>query len=254
MRERKNRERRFAHVVNKYLFLRIRPIQKRNVGVTGAMDDPELMSDETVLVRTPGVFVKSIPFEGILTDKRIILVDRAKNLLPPKEIPLATIKECQPAENAIRDQTITLSVLAKNNATRQVILTFSRVSGGNRIKERDEWVRQIRNHSLSTFGQTIRNAIPGREPAPKKNAGAPSPKIEIVGSPFVAPQPVKTEPGNVPTGTASPEISPQLSSPHPPPSNGADRPRRAARCHLASRHAQWVPTGGAGSGCAEQRA
>ena len=179
------------------------------------MDDPELMSDETVLVRTPGVFVKSIPFEGILTDKRIILVDRAKNLLPPKEIPLATIKECQPAENAIRDQTITLSVLAKNNATRQVILTFSRVSGGNRIKERDEWVRQIRDHSLSTFGQTIRNAIPGREPAPKKNAGAPSPKIEIVGSPFVVPQPVKTEPGNVPTGTASPEISPQL-SPQPP--------------------------------------
>lgn len=178
------------------------------------MDDPELKSDETVLVRTPGVFVKSIPFEGILTDKRIILVDRAKNLLPPKEIPLATIKELQSGENAIRDQTITLSVLAKNNATRQVILTFSRVSGGNRIKERDEWVRQIRDHSPSTFGQAIRKAIPGREPAPQKKTGAPSPKIEIVNSPVVVPRPVKTESGNVPTGIASQEIS--SPSPQPP--------------------------------------
>jgi len=179
------------------------------------MDDPELKSDETVLVRTPGIFVKSIPFEGILTDKRIILVDRAKNLLPPKEIPLATIKDLQPGENAIRDQTITLSVLAKNNATRQVILTFSRVSGGNRLKERDEWVQQIRDHRPSTFGQAIRKAIPGREPAPKKKEGAPSLKIEIVGSPVVSPQPVKTEPGNVPLATASPEISPQLSPQQP---------------------------------------
>ena len=52
------------------------------------MGDPELRSDEKVLARTPGVYVKSIPFEGILTNKRIILIDRAKNLLPPKEIPL----------------------------------------------------------------------------------------------------------------------------------------------------------------------
>ncbi len=181
--------------------------------MSGTMDDPELKSDETVLVRTPGVFVKSIPFEGILTDKRIILVDRAKNLLPPKEIPLATIKELQPGENAIRDQTITLSVLAKNNTTRQVILTFSRVSGGNRIKERDEWVRQIRDHSPSTFGQAIRKAIPGREPAPQKKTGASSPKIEIVNSPVVVSRPVITEPGKVPTGTASPEISSPSSQP-----------------------------------------
>ncbi|MDD3136579.1 MAG: hypothetical protein PHF64_08785, partial [Methanoregula sp.] len=74
-------------------------------------DDPALRSDEIVLVRTQGVYVKSIPFEGILTDRRIILVDRAKNLLPPKEIPLSTIIDVQPGENAIRDQILTLSVV-----------------------------------------------------------------------------------------------------------------------------------------------
>src|SRR5512136_1739902 len=111
------------------------------------MADPELRSDEKVLVRTPGVYVKSIPFEGILTNKRIILIDRAKNLLPPKEIPLVTIKEAEPGENAIRDQIITLSVMAKTGENRQMILTFSRQAGGNRIKERDAWVRTIKENA-----------------------------------------------------------------------------------------------------------
>ncbi len=59
------------------------------------MGDPELRSDENILLRTPGIYVKSVPFEGILTNKRIILVDRAINLLPPKEIPLVTIKDIE---------------------------------------------------------------------------------------------------------------------------------------------------------------
>ena len=58
------------------------------------MGDPELRSDETILIRSNGILVKSIPFEGILTNKRIFLVDRAKNLLPPKEISLADGKRC----------------------------------------------------------------------------------------------------------------------------------------------------------------
>jgi hypothetical protein len=171
------------------------------------MDDPELLSDETVLVRTPNIFVKSIPFDGILTDKRIILIDRAKNLLPSKEIPLNIIKDPQPGENAIRDLTITLSVLAKNNVTRQVILTFSRIAGENRLSERDEWVRQIRDHGPSTFGQVIRKAIPGLEPAPKKKEGASSPKIEIVGSQVVPPRPVKTDTEGAIPGNKRPESS-----------------------------------------------
>jgi len=62
------------------------------------MGDPELRSDEKILLRTPGVFVKSIAFEGYLTNKRIILIDRVKNLLPQKEIQPFTIKDIEPGE------------------------------------------------------------------------------------------------------------------------------------------------------------
>ena len=149
----------------------------------GIMGDPELRSDETVLLRTPGVYVKSIPFEGVLTNKRIILIDRVKNLLPQKEIPLVTIKGIEPGENAIRDQVITLSVLARSGETRQMILTFSRQTGGNRIRERNEWVKMLKENTSSSFDQVIRKVIPGVGQAPKKPDHMVSPRIEVISSP-----------------------------------------------------------------------
>jgi hypothetical protein len=181
------------------------------------MDDPELHDDETLLVRTKGIFVKSIPFEGILTDKRIILVDRAKNLLPPKEILLAAIKDLLPGENAIRDQTITLSVLAQNKAVRQVILTFSRATGGNRTKERDEWVQLIRKYRATSLGQTIRKSISGTEPVPIKKDGTKPVKIEIVSSQRIYPQPAMGEKPVTSPGAVRQERPQPVSPPVPVP-------------------------------------
>ncbi|MFZ0004307.1 MAG: zinc-ribbon domain-containing protein [Methanoregula sp.] len=125
------------------------------------MDDPELRGDEQILMRTQGIHVKSISFEAILTNKRIILVDRIKNLLPPKEIPLVTIQSIESGENAIRDLVIRLGVITKSGGTRQMVLTFAREGGGNRVKERDEWVNQIRVHTTPSFEQVMKKVIPG---------------------------------------------------------------------------------------------
>ena len=151
------------------------------------MGDPELRSDEVILLRTQGIFVKSIPFEGILTNKRIILIDRATNLLPQREIPLVTIKNIEAGENAIRDQTITLSVLARTGETRQMILTFSRQTGGTRIKERNEWLRLLKENTSSTFDKVIRKVVPGREP--KKTERVSPPRIEVISSPMIKHEP-----------------------------------------------------------------
>jgi hypothetical protein len=159
------------------------------------MGDPDLRSDETVLVRTQGVFVKSIPFEGILTNKRIVLIDRAKNLLPLKEIPLATIKDIEGGENAIRDPVITVTVITRTGETRQMILTFSRTAGGNRGKERDEWVKILKENVSSSFEQVIRKGIPGTDQAGRRSEPAPYPRIEVTGIPVqpAAARPVPKE-------------------------------------------------------------
>ncbi len=158
------------------------------------MADPELHSDEKVLLRTQGVYVKSIPFEGILTNRRIILVDRAKNLLPPKEIPLGTIRDTEPGENAIRDQIITLSVTAKTGETRQMILTFSRQAGGNRIKERDAWVRLIKEHAVPAPAQIVRRVVPEPEMVIRRSEQAPKSRYEVVRTPARAAPPATETP------------------------------------------------------------
>ena len=146
------------------------------------MGDPDLRSDETVLVRTQGVYVKSIPFEGILTNKRIVLVDRVKNLLPPKEIPLATIKDVEGGENAIRDPFVTVTVITRTGETRQMVLTFSRTAGGNRNKERDEWVKTLKENVSSSFEQVIRKGTPGFDQPHKRPEPIASPRIEVIGA------------------------------------------------------------------------
>ena len=155
------------------------------------MGDPELRSDETVLVRTQGVFVKSIPFEGILTNKRIILIDRAKNLLPQKEIPLATIKDIDSGENAIRDPVVTVTVITRGGETRQMILTFSRTAGYNRSKDRDEWVKTLKENVSSSFEQVIRKVIPVSDQPQRRSEPALYPRIKVTGAPA---QPVPVRP------------------------------------------------------------
>ena len=89
------------------------------------MGDPSFNSDERVLIRTPGIHVKSIPFEGTLTNHRIILTDRVKNILPSKDIPLATIQRVGVGVNAIQDPILNISVIPHPGEVRQMVLTFS---------------------------------------------------------------------------------------------------------------------------------
>lgn len=207
------------------------------------MGDPELRSDEKVLVRTPGIYVKSIPFEGILTNRRIILIDRAKNLLPPKEIPLITIKEVEPGENAIRDQIITLSVMAKTGEIRQMILTFSRQAGGNRIKERDAWARVIKEYASTSFDQVIQKVIPGPEPAPRRAEPAAGPRHEIIRTrPQQAIPPEESRPAGIPTDELSPVRRPVATSPAAPRESQYDVSSRGASI-FCSKCGNKVPAG-----------
>jgi hypothetical protein len=125
------------------------------------MSGPDLHGDESVILTTPDVFVKSIPFEAVLTNKRIILIDRDNDLVPPKDIVLATIRDVQPDENAIHDLTISLLVIATTGSTRLIVLTFSAKAGSKRKRERDEWVTALQKHTRSSFQKAIRSVIPG---------------------------------------------------------------------------------------------
>jgi len=105
---------------------------------------PDLYSDESIVLKAQNIKVKSVSFEAVLTTRRLILVDSKKHLIAPQEILLATVRDIEPGENAIRDSTITLSIITPTGATRQMILTFSKMSGGERKRECDEWIKALK--------------------------------------------------------------------------------------------------------------
>jgi DNA-directed RNA polymerase subunit RPC12/RpoP len=66
-----------------------------------------------------------------------------------------------------------------------MILTFSRQTGGNRIRERDTWLKTLKENTSSKFDQVVRKVIPGLEKPPKRPEKSVSPRIEVTGSPNV---------------------------------------------------------------------
>jgi len=66
-----------------------------------------------------------------------------------------------------------------------MVLTFSRRAGGTRIKDRDEWLRGLKENTPSSFEQVVRKVVPGLEQVPKKSVRAVSPRIEVISSPMV---------------------------------------------------------------------
>jgi hypothetical protein len=163
------------------------------------MSDPELISSEKVLVRTEGVYVKAIPFEGILTNKRIILIDTTRNLLRPKKIPLVSIDEIY-SHDTIRDHTLTLSIRTKPGETRQLILTFYGEIRANRKKDRDLWQKLIRENSPLLSRPVDPVSIPGAvQSRGREGTKPPGPDHasitarQIVNVPATSPPAIKTE-------------------------------------------------------------
>ena len=185
---------------------------------------PNLYSDESIVLNAQNVKVKSVSFEAVLTTRRLILVDSKKHLIAPQEILLATLRDIEAGENAIRDPTITLSIITTTGATRQMILTFSKTSGGDRRRERDEWIKALRQN-MASAGQhpimpdqpVVEDAYPpGVDERPSSVAPAPASvpvhsgkkKIEIarpgpikkiIDAPPAIPKPVETS--SLPTGS-----------------------------------------------------
>lgn len=152
----------------------------------GCLSYPELYSDERVVLQTQNVKVKSVLFEVVLTTRRLVLIDSKKNSIPPQEINLATLKDVESGENAIRDPTLTISIITISGNTRQMVLTFSKISGGERKRECDDWVRALRQNITSTVYHPVPQVPAPREtePAPVAQPPAPAPhRIEITNSP-----------------------------------------------------------------------
>jgi hypothetical protein len=146
------------------------------------MGYPELDQDESIILETRNVKFKSISLDAILTNKRIILIDSKKNVLPPQDIPLTSISVVEMGENAIRDPFLLLIINSVTAEKRQMVITFSRIAGAERKRECNEWVKKL---------DSLREAIvPENYPADiPVQAGEPEITFEVSAP---APAPTRT--------------------------------------------------------------
>ncbi|MFA5222078.1 MAG: zinc-ribbon domain-containing protein, partial [Methanoregula sp.] len=140
----------------------------------GTMGYTDLYSDESIILETKNVKVKSIPFDAILTTKRLLLVDNKKNVIPQQNIQLATIQKVETGENAIRDSILTLSIGTETGKTRQMILTFSRQTG-ERKRECDDFAALLKERIALMQPKEEKPAEPAPEVASAQKYGTPAP-------------------------------------------------------------------------------
>jgi hypothetical protein len=150
------------------------------------MGYPELDQDESIILETRNVKFKSISLDAILTNKRIILIDSKKNVLPPQDIPLTSIRIVEMGENAIRDPFLLLILSTVTGEKRQMVITFSRISGAERKRECNEWVKKLDSLRESLVPESYPADIPVQAEEPEITDEVPAP------GPATAPAPTRT--------------------------------------------------------------
>jgi hypothetical protein len=140
------------------------------------MGYPELDRDESIILETRNIKFKSISFDAILTNKRIILNDSKKNVIPSQNIALSTIKNVEAGENAIRDHFLILAIITDTGEKHQTVLTFVRQAGGERKRECSEWAKKLKSLIPAPTIEITPATIPVsyREPVTKGEVQTPA--------------------------------------------------------------------------------
>jgi hypothetical protein len=157
------------------------------------MGYPELDQDESIILETRNVKFKSISLDAILTNKRIILIDSKKNVLPPQDIPLTSIRIVEMGENAIRDPFLLLILSTVTGEKHQLVITFSRLAGAERKRECNEWVKKLDSLREAIVPDSYPADIPVQveEPELKSEVSAPAPAPAPTRTVIAGTRPVK---------------------------------------------------------------
>lgn len=114
------------------------------------MGSPYLSADESIVLSAHDMVVNAVRAEAILTNQRLMLVDRNRPRLLPQDIPFTAIETVTIAENGENDPVLTLSVVTPDGTRQPVAVTFPEGGRGHRSAERDEWATRIRELSVTS--------------------------------------------------------------------------------------------------------
>jgi hypothetical protein len=107
------------------------------------MGNPYLASDESIILATHNILIKSVRSDVILTNQRLIISDSSHAQFRPQTIPLAAVMTVTTGENGLGYPVITLSLAAAHDSTEPLELAFYQKVRQNRQQECNEWVQKL---------------------------------------------------------------------------------------------------------------
>lgn len=109
------------------------------------MGSPYLKSGEGIVLTTTRVSVGAVPYDVMLTTRRIFLIDAQSPRFDPGILPLDTLLSVRSGMTPANDPVIILLFRTQEGTGKQqpVNLVFSQTKNENRSAERDDWVRNL---------------------------------------------------------------------------------------------------------------
>ena len=118
------------------------------------MGSPYLSTDESIILSAHDLVINTVPAEAILTNQRLMLVDKTHPRLLPQDIPFTAIETVTIGENSGNDPVLSLSIATPDGTRQPLGMIFPQGPKVNRTAERDEWATRIRELSVISQHET----------------------------------------------------------------------------------------------------
>jgi hypothetical protein len=112
------------------------------------MGSPYLSTDESIILSAHDLVINTVSSEAILTNQRLMLVDKTHPRLLPQDIPFTAIETVTIGENSGNDPVLSLSIATPDGTRQPLGMIFPEGPRANRMSERDEWATRIRELSV----------------------------------------------------------------------------------------------------------
>jgi hypothetical protein len=118
------------------------------------MAEPYLSKDESIILATDNVIVRSVSLPAlVLTNKRILLIQTDGEDISAEEIPLSKLRSAEVDKHAAPRPVLSLSYVTDTGEIQQETLTFLPKDGKQREEECGEWVKKLSEHIAPSFGE-----------------------------------------------------------------------------------------------------
>lgn len=122
------------------------------------MGSPYLSANESIILSAHDIVINTVPAEAILTNQRLMLVDRTHPRLLPLDIPFSAIETVTIGDNSGNDPALSLSIVTPDGTRQPLGMVYPQAPRMKRTAERDEWATRLKE--LSVIAQHDTGVVP----------------------------------------------------------------------------------------------